>query len=132
MYGVGCAGLGKATKTTSPSRASVLPSIAGSSVAVREHAGVSRLVAAARRQESATLLATLFGRRGTLGLGEVLRPTIGGDDGREVSELLRLQCEKLVAGLCRSEEHTSELQSLMRISYAVFCLKKKTTCSIQY
>src|SRR3546814_9572064 len=30
----------------------------------------------------------------------------------------------------RSEEHTSELQSLMRISYAVFCLKKKT--SIHY
>src|SRR3546814_9944290 len=29
----------------------------------------------------------------------------------------------------RSEEHTSELQSLMRISYAVFCLKKKTTKS---
>src|SRR3546814_8509506 len=27
---------------------------------------------------------------------------------------------------CRSEEHTSELQSLMRTSYAVFCLKKKT------
>src|SRR3546814_5079671 len=34
----------------------------------------------------------------------------------------------LIAGLTvlRSEEHTSELQSLMRISYAVFCLKKKT------
>src|SRR3546814_15684286 len=29
--------------------------------------------------------------------------------------------------VCRSEEHTSELQSLMRISYAVFCLKKKIT-----
>src|SRR3546814_5068702 len=29
--------------------------------------------------------------------------------------------------LDRSEEHTSELQSLMRISYAVFCLEKKTT-----
>src|SRR3546814_6531744 len=29
--------------------------------------------------------------------------------------------------LTRSEEHTSELQSLMRISYAVFCLKKKNT-----
>src|SRR3546814_7296582 len=28
-------------------------------------------------------------------------------------------------GMLRSEEHTSELQSLMRISYAVFCLKKK-------
>src|SRR3546814_7955871 len=31
----------------------------------------------------------------------------------------------LTATLLRSEEHTSELQSLMRISYAVFCLKKK-------
>src|SRR3546814_6929314 len=31
----------------------------------------------------------------------------------------------------RSEEHTSELQSLMRISYAVFCLKKKKTQTIQ-
>src|SRR3546814_1746452 len=30
-----------------------------------------------------------------------------------------------VDGIRRSEEHTSELQSLMRISYAVFCLKKK-------
>src|SRR3546814_3112728 len=30
-------------------------------------------------------------------------------------------------GQARSEEHTSELQSLMRISYAVFCLKKKKT-----
>src|SRR3546814_7866273 len=30
----------------------------------------------------------------------------------------------------RSEEHTSELQSLMRISYAVFCLKKKKTTTI--
>src|SRR3546814_2606336 len=31
----------------------------------------------------------------------------------------------------RSEEHTSELQSLMRISYAVFCLKKKKKITIQ-
>src|SRR3546814_3440525 len=31
----------------------------------------------------------------------------------------------------RSEEHTSELQSLMRISYAVFCLKKKNTSKIR-
>src|SRR3546814_12807821 len=33
----------------------------------------------------------------------------------------------VVYGNPRSEEHTSELQSLMRISYAVFCLKKKKT-----
>src|SRR3546814_9878730 len=32
-----------------------------------------------------------------------------------------------ISGSERSEEHTSELQSLMRISYAVFCLKKKKT-----
>src|SRR3546814_2649552 len=32
-----------------------------------------------------------------------------------------------ITGAERSEEHTSELQSLMRISYAVFCLKKKST-----
>src|SRR3546814_4946401 len=37
------------------------------------------------------------------------------------------RADVIVAGACifRSEEHTSELQSLMRISYAVFCLKKK-------
>src|SRR3546814_7446357 len=39
------------------------------------------------------------------------------------------RCEELLGheDLWRSEEHTSELQSLMRISYAVFCLKKKKT-----
>src|SRR3546814_2650013 len=39
------------------------------------------------------------------------------------------ECSPLRSGTnlsARSEEHTSELQSLMRISYAVFCLKKKT------
>src|SRR3546814_7057852 len=37
-----------------------------------------------------------------------------------------------VAFTARSEEHTSELQSLMRISYAVFCLKKKTKTLEKY
>src|SRR3546814_6232148 len=35
-------------------------------------------------------------------------------------------CAVIAVAVRRSEEHTSELQSLMRISYAVFCLKKKT------
>src|SRR3546814_5161999 len=35
----------------------------------------------------------------------------------------------LVDVIDRTEEHTSELQSLMRISYAVFCLKKKLNCT---
>src|SRR3546814_5029246 len=34
-------------------------------------------------------------------------------------------CQRLIDHYQRSEEHTSELQSLMRISYAVFCLKQK-------
>src|SRR3546814_8453573 len=36
-----------------------------------------------------------------------------------------LACEAAAADVARSEEHTSELQSLMRISYAVFCLQKQ-------
>src|SRR3546814_8713618 len=45
----------------------------------------------------------------------------------DVDETLPLEVEVLVEPplVLRSEEHTSELQSLMRISYAVFCLKKK-------
>src|SRR3546814_10488695 len=38
---------------------------------------------------------------------------------------LTVQRQRVLLGARRSEEHTSELQSLMRISYAVFCLKKK-------
>src|SRR3546814_4362056 len=37
-----------------------------------------------------------------------------------------------VLGMRRSEEHTSELQSLMRISYAVFCYKKKNNNHIEH
>src|SRR3546814_4700200 len=41
--------------------------------------------------------------------------------------LVRVAVAVTLPAFLRSEEHTSELQSLMRISYAVFCLKKKTT-----
>src|SRR3546814_5161774 len=44
---------------------------------------------------------------------------------RDGQRQLALQKPQLTATFGRSEEHTSELQSLMRISYAVFCLKKK-------
>src|SRR3546814_2138452 len=59
-----------------------------------------------------------------------------GDDPETLLENLKAQFPKAIlmrgdqAYESRSEEHTSELQSLMRISYAVFCLKKKTTKTI--
>src|SRR3546814_9265158 len=74
-----------------------------------------------------------------------LRPLQIDEDRRRAAGVLferadrgdRLRMPGMVAGLTiataipaavvRSEEHTSELQSLMRISYAVFCLKKKKT-----
>src|SRR3546814_8112412 len=45
---------------------------------------------------------------------------------RTPPELFALPLRPRDDGMQRSEEHTSELQSLMRLSYAVFCLKKKT------
>src|SRR3546814_6789486 len=56
----------------------------------------------------------------------------GGDAGQGRVLLAGQQARDLGVGgrgEVRSEEHTSELQSLMRISYAVFCLKKKQTSS---
>src|SRR3546814_4942489 len=55
--------------------------------------------------------AAAVGRRNTVQI-----PKLVGDAGRTMHRVD-----------LRSEEHTSELQSLMRISYAVFCLKKKKT-----
>src|SRR3546814_9313785 len=55
----------------------------------------------------------------------------GANCGTASGELGAAECNRLMlwrapeAKVSRSEEHTSELQSLMRISYAVFCLKKK-------
>src|SRR3546814_6419845 len=58
-------------------------------------------------------------------------------EGDERRDILIVTLRKLVpddhhGDAARSEEHTSELQSLMRISYAVFCLKKKQITKIDY
>src|SRR3546814_4678447 len=57
-----------------------------------------------------------------LGPGQILAAEVRGQDDHRVAEIHRAA---LTIGepSVRSEEHTSELQSLMRISYAVFCLK---------
>src|SRR3546814_3063275 len=47
------------------------------------------------------------------------------DQANRISRRMTIDAEEAVTHRGRSEEHTSELQSLMRISYAVFCLKKK-------
>src|SRR3546814_8832073 len=67
----------------------------------------------ARRAKDGETVTALNGREYTL----TDTMTVIADD-REVHD---------IAGIMRSEEHTSELQSLMRISYAVFCLKKKSS-----
>src|SRR3546814_9152979 len=73
------------------------------------------------------------GAGGDTGLGAGFRAGRAWDDGaaatgRECAAALALPalegCPGFHASCRRSEEHTSELQSLMRISYAVFCLKK--------
>src|SRR3546814_3078714 len=53
--------------------------------------------------------------------GDIVAVSLQGDYGKPRPALI------VQSNLLRSEEHTSELQSLMRISYAVFCLKKKNT-----
>src|SRR3546814_2617095 len=59
-------------------------------------------------------------------LGDVAREIIA-----NLSQPYSVEGSRCIIGASRSEEHTSELQSLMRISYAVFCLKKKKQLSTQ-
>src|SRR3546814_5281222 len=58
-------------------------------------------------------------------LGEITAAAVAGVLSLDDTAALVLARGKAMQTVGRSEEHTSELQSLMRISYAVFCLKKK-------
>src|SRR3546814_3029075 len=80
-----------------------------------EHGGTARLVLATAATRAATI-----GVRVNDGPQETV--TVRAANGWAGSTPLDVT---LLPGTNRSEEHTSELQSLMRISYAVFCLKKK-------
>src|SRR3546814_8893111 len=81
---------------------------------------VNALLTAGRGQRIAIIAGSGVGKSVLMGQmiagaeADVIVVGLIGERGREVSDFLE-----------RSEEHTSELQSLMRISYAVFCLKKK-------
>src|SRR3546814_4923759 len=91
-----------------------------------------------------TQASRLMAERGMVQLstGDMLRAAVAagtsvGRQAKAVMEAGQLVSDEIVIGILserldqpdiakgRSEEHTSELQSLMRISYAVFCLKKK-------
>src|SRR3546814_6562536 len=100
--------------------------------------GVAADIAGAARS-GADIVQRLFHRGDHLGMlshGEIIVGTPDGDRSRAIvaGKAARIGICALVAkyvdehpvAAFRSEEHTSELQSLMRISYAVFCLKKKT------
>src|SRR3546814_6487053 len=63
--------------------------------------------------------------KGTVRMAVAGRRQGGGDAGAAGDAGRGDRLADAAADLARSEEHTSELQSLMRISYAVFCLKKK-------
>src|SRR3546814_4412053 len=68
--------------------------------------------------------------KGNGGVAEMVRELTNGRGADSVIDAVGMEAHgsPVAQGIqkFRSEEHTSELQSLMRISYAVFCLKKKT------
>src|SRR3546814_2734496 len=69
--------------------------------------------------------------QGAEGLGQLIFPKLPADAGipRMPASCVSGPCRGMTG---RSEEHTSELQSLMRSSYAVFCLKKKINTMVRY
>src|SRR3546814_9861658 len=81
------------------------------------------------KTEHAQRLAVGFTERPSILAVGLDRPEPGADGVERIDEIGPSGRRRAVggkgAGLSRSEEHTSELQSLMSISYAVFCLKKK-------
>src|SRR3546814_1516716 len=90
-------------------------------------------------ERCAEALAHMTERTGLVGVGSMCRRPVHGADGliavvdrldqilprRTRLHLFGVKGDAIPYLTARSEEHTSELQSLMRISYAVFCLKNK-------
>src|SRR3546814_8609863 len=91
---------------------------------MRQHQPPLRVLS--RRQVALRDVEQFGHQRGRLAHAAVARITAAiADVERVAGRCQQLQEKEAVVLAHRSEEHTSELQSLMRISYAVFCLKKK-------
>src|SRR3546814_7143617 len=69
---------------------------------------------------------------GNLGFARVERGNLLFRRARHIARCAALGQRRLDLGATRSEEHTSELQSLMRTSYAVFCLQKTNTLTTSH
>src|SRR3546814_6987526 len=91
--------------------------------------GLRRILDQMQAARGAELLQRRHCRRHTVEMHGDDRPGAAGDGGADGGGIDvaggGLAVDRHRPGADRSEEHTSELQSLMRISYAVFCLKKK-------
>src|SRR3546814_4729646 len=95
----------------------LLPKVGGLPFRYESRAEAARLIETLNYKKGSSLRGMINGQTNPRG---IIKDTI----------LQRLLMNSLSDGALRayrSEEHTSELRSLMRISYAVFCLKKKTT-----
>src|SRR3546814_4140028 len=93
-----------------------------------------RVVGDGRAVHDRLAAAEELGERQFLDLGELAESGHHADRTvlRRAEILVKDHVRALEQRKVRSEEHTSELQSLMRISYAVFCLKKKKTQTNKY
>src|SRR3546814_8705585 len=78
-----------------------------------------------RQQFTAAVTADRDQRQASGGIGQEFLPR----GTQHFVDQMRARMHQRIGRHARSEEHTSELQSLMRISYAVFCLKKKNNNS---
>src|SRR3546814_10176795 len=89
-------------------------------------AGMGRLTGSVVRPWRLTLLVAGLSMFGPLSIDAILPafPAMGAGLGADKLAMQQTISVYLIS-YARSEEHTSELQSLMRISYAVFCFKKK-------
>src|SRR3546814_1899345 len=97
-------------------------SVARSTRAYAQSELMPRILSANREERFDREIMTEMGALGLL--GAMVPERFGGSGlGHVAYGLIAREIERVDS---RSEEHTSELQSLMRISYAVFCLKKKT------
>src|SRR3546814_6591311 len=112
-----------------------LTDVAGGEAPAEDPAIVSDATASATAERLKALSSAMAGpESGSVTLEglvrEMLRPMLKDWLDRNlpdiVDEVVSREIARLTGKGRRSEEHTSELQSLMRISYAVFCLKKKT------